>query len=345
MVCNLEDALLVIPIFDGDNLSISEFFLARDGAFAILKYGWEDILIKCIIRTKLSGEVKEFTSLFKYNSLNELKDFLRRYFGPKKSEYELLGELGKIFQAEDESLISFAARIRNIQSDLIEIYMIQKPNEQDLTFYKNNLERMLVESFHRGVETPIEIRLYKQGVFTKFNDIFMSALAIKRELEEKKIRIALSRRKKLLDLYLEDDSHTQDNKTYARKFKEEISFSTCDTTYHTNSEFFDSSVHFQSHYENPKKIKSSLSESRKRTSTNSPVYIEYEAKKSNIFQKRNFKCSKDLNDKNYQPSNYYQKEYRDDCYNPDYSTLNQDSSDENYSAEEELSSFSKDDNV
>ena len=203
---------------------------------------------------------------------------------------------------------------------------------------------MLVESFHRGVETPIEIRLYKQGIFTKFNDIFMSALAIKRELDEKKIRIPLSKRKKLLDLYLKDDIHAQENKKYTRKFKEDISFATCDTTYHIDSEFSDSSIHFKSHYKNPKKIKSTLYESRKRTSTNCPVYKEYEVQKTDIFQKRNFKCSSDSNEKNYQPSNFYQKEYLNDFYYSDYSTLNQESSDDDYSADEELSKVSKDDN-
>lgn len=85
MVRNLEEALMVIPIFDGDNLSITEFFIACDDALEILKYRCEDILIKFIIRTKLAGEVKEFTSLFKFNNLSELKEFLRRYYGPKKN--------------------------------------------------------------------------------------------------------------------------------------------------------------------------------------------------------------------------------------------------------------------
>ena len=182
----LEDALTLVSNFNGKNISLSNFFSECDDALDSIEPNNEYNLIRFIKLDKLSGKAKRYVKVYenfgKFKSLSELKDILRWIFCTNKTEFQLLGELGSIFQEVNESVLDFAYRIKNIEGDIIQIFILnRKPIESELSYYKTNLEVNLIECFLRGLESKINIKL--KGAFTKFDDIVNSANSIEREIK------------------------------------------------------------------------------------------------------------------------------------------------------------------
>lgn len=103
----LNDALKVVPKYDGDKLSLSVFLGGCQEAKEMISAIDEPNLTR-MIRGKLIGEARNSIVGHSFTSIDELKKFLKNIFAKTKTVVQLEGELGQEFQRSDEFIITYA---------------------------------------------------------------------------------------------------------------------------------------------------------------------------------------------------------------------------------------------
>lgn len=109
----LKDALRVIPEFDGSNIPLSEFLEGCDEARAMINAVDEPNLVK-LVRSKLLGEARSAIYGQFFSTLDALKGYIKGIYANTKTVHQLTGEMGNEFQRDNESVISYANRIREL---------------------------------------------------------------------------------------------------------------------------------------------------------------------------------------------------------------------------------------
>ena len=180
-VVSLRDAIMVIPEFTGKNIPLGQFLEGCNEAKEMVEPAFEANLVK-LIRSKVLGEARQAISGHSFATVEEIKDFMKNIYAPEKTTTQLLGELGNEFQHDDENVISFANRIRDIGSKILDAKRISN-NGQIPVAYRNSIETTLVDCFKRGLKLEIEQRLLTgEDENNDVNDIVKNAIAIERQL-------------------------------------------------------------------------------------------------------------------------------------------------------------------
>ena len=121
-------------------------------------------------------------TLLNFLKVNSLKNPLKYIYATARTVHQLLGELGSEFERQSESVISFANRIRDIGSRILETQKLSNGGIDNN--FKVSTEASMVECFRRGLRPEIESRI-EEGANIK--DVLSSAIKVERQLEAQKI--------------------------------------------------------------------------------------------------------------------------------------------------------------
>lgn len=149
-IVSLKDAAEVVPKFDGTNISVYEFIDSCEEALLMLPQNVEQNLVR-IIRTKITGEAKRCIQGIKFDKLESLTTYLKELYAPEKTINQVRQELGTLVQGDDEDVIKYINRVREIENHIIEAYKTSNDgqiSEAD----KNNTEKECIESFFRWAQ-------------------------------------------------------------------------------------------------------------------------------------------------------------------------------------------------
>ena len=116
---NIKDALKIVPVFDGKNIPLFQFLEGCTEALAMVEATAEPSLAK-LLRTRISREARQAISGREFKKVEELKDFLKTIYASPKSVTQLLGELGNEFQLDEDTVITFANRVKYLGVRILE---------------------------------------------------------------------------------------------------------------------------------------------------------------------------------------------------------------------------------
>ena len=182
-VVSLRDAISVIPEFNGKNIPLCQFLEGCDEAKEMIGPESEANLAR-LVRSKITGEARQAISGQTFNTINSIKDFLKKIYAPAQTIPQLLGEMGNEFQRDEESVISFANRIRDIGSKILEVKRLENNGQVDANF-RNSIQNTIIDSFKRGLKFEIEQRLINEDD-ANVNNLVQSAITIERKLAAQK---------------------------------------------------------------------------------------------------------------------------------------------------------------
>ena len=186
-VVSLRDALEVVPIFTGDNISLDQFIEGSKEVKDMLLAGTESNLTK-LIKTKVKEEARKCVTGGHYRSVEDIIDSLKRVYSLNKSVYQLQGELGNIYQWDSEKVISYATRVRELGDRILDAHEANN-NDRINENSQAALDSDIRYCFLRGLRTEIESRL--QGVHN-FKDTVNSALEMERKISATAVLHVLS---------------------------------------------------------------------------------------------------------------------------------------------------------
>lgn len=174
---SLKDAIKIIPEFDGSNISLGQFLDGCMEAKEMVEPAAERNLLR-LIKTKIFGEARQSIADQSFNTVAELRDYLRTIYVSTKSIQQLIGELGREYQREGESVLSFANRIRGIGRKILEN---KKLTAEGLTSsFRKSTEDNIAECFRQGLLPSIEQRL---GNSEDISEILKEAIQIEKRME------------------------------------------------------------------------------------------------------------------------------------------------------------------
>uniref|UniRef100_A0ABD2WAR0 CCHC-type domain-containing protein n=1 Tax=Trichogramma kaykai TaxID=54128 RepID=A0ABD2WAR0_9HYME len=148
---SVKDVLELVQKFDGNNLST--FFSQIEDAKSMVGSDGEATLVLWL-KIKLPTEARKAIGGKEYKKVSEFKKALETYYCLSRSIPQLQGELGNIYQKQDESVLSYANRIREIERQILEVKRGGSDQESDATF-KGELSAMVIESFKRGINRDL----------------------------------------------------------------------------------------------------------------------------------------------------------------------------------------------
>lgn len=175
----LKYAVEAVPFFDGNNIPLNYFIEGCEEAKSMLPEEVESQFTK-IIRTRIIGEARRTIQDQFFSSVSQLTSYLKRIYGPSKDVYQLQGELGSIYQKDEEDVISYASRIKTLGKQISDAYQYLEKVLPDENI-KMSLEKNMCECFIRGLKPNIEQRITRN---VNIEDTIADALRIERELRE-----------------------------------------------------------------------------------------------------------------------------------------------------------------
>ena len=179
----LKDALKVIPEYDGENIPLTQFLIGLDESFAMIETQNELNLTR-MCRSKLLGKARRAIQGRQFNTIEELKTFLKNIYFSSKTVYQLQGELGSMIQYQNEPVINYANRIKDLGLRLIETYRMQhNPTPAELTTFRNTTDIHVMQCFKRGLKGEIEQKL---GNEITLDELVKNAIRIEREIQAKR---------------------------------------------------------------------------------------------------------------------------------------------------------------
>lgn len=150
---SFKDALRVVPEFDGKLSNLSNFLEGCQEAKDMVSEGSEANLVK-VLRSKLVGEARKAIIGEKFETVEALKDYIRDLYVPAKTVHQLQGDLGSLFQRENESVLSFANRIREVGKGILEAKRVAN-NGTVTNEFKNETTQNIIECFKNGLKPEI----------------------------------------------------------------------------------------------------------------------------------------------------------------------------------------------
>ena len=179
---SIKYALEAVPTFDGHNIPLSHFLEGCQEAEQMMPVGAQQSLA-LILRNKLRGEARRAIQGVQLKTMTEFGTFLKSLYAPAKSAYQLKGELGGIFQAEDESVLNYANRVKDIGNRIFEAHEIENEGVAHEEF-KTKLDLALVDCFVRGLLREIENKI---TLGLSYEKTMHKAIEIERQLRTKEI--------------------------------------------------------------------------------------------------------------------------------------------------------------
>ena len=179
----LRDALMVVPAFNGKNIPLSQFIEGCNEAKCMIEPESEINFVK-LLRSKITGEARQAISGRTFLTIDKLKLFLKNIYSPARTIAKLLGELGHEFQRDYENVITYANRIRDIGTKILEVHNLDNGGQIDPNF-RASVENTIIGSLKRGLKFELEQRLGNEQI-QDVNNLVQSAISIERKLEAQK---------------------------------------------------------------------------------------------------------------------------------------------------------------
>ena len=134
---SLRYALALVPLFHGSNIPLSDFIEGCYEAKAMLPTPAAQENLARLLRSKLSGEARKCIFGSTYNNIEKLIEKVKRVYAPARSVYQLQGKLGNTYMWEKENVLSYAARIKEIDDSIEDAHRLSNNGQVDSTFKRN----------------------------------------------------------------------------------------------------------------------------------------------------------------------------------------------------------------
>jgi len=175
----LKYAVDAVPFFDGNNIPLNYFIEGCEEAKSMLPREAEKQFAK-VIRTRIVGEARRTIQDQDFNTVAELTKYLKQIYGATKNVYQLQGELGCIYQRNEEDVITYANRVKFLGKQILEAYKSAGHALEDGNI-KTTVENDMCTCFIRGLKPEIEQRIERE---LDVQETVADALRIERELRE-----------------------------------------------------------------------------------------------------------------------------------------------------------------
>ena len=133
-----------------------------------------------LIRSKITGEASQAISGQVFLIIDELKTFLKNIYTPARTIPQLLGELGQEYQKDHENVITYANRIRDTGTRILEVRSLENRGIIDANF-RASIENTSVDYLKRGLKFELEQRLGNEEM-EHVNNLIKNAITIERKL-------------------------------------------------------------------------------------------------------------------------------------------------------------------
>jgi len=178
-LATLKYAVEAVPFFDGQNIPLTYFIEGCEEAKSMLPEEAEPQFTK-IIRTRIVGEARRTIQDQDFDSVAQLTKYLEQIYGPSKNIYQLQGELGCIYQKNEEDIVTYANRVKILGKQILEAHK-NSGNTLPGQNIKASLEKDMCKCFIRGLKPEIEQRIKRD---LDVQATVADALRIERELRE-----------------------------------------------------------------------------------------------------------------------------------------------------------------
>lgn len=173
----IKDALDIIPTFRGLEGTLASFTGGCRLAKLLIPTHMEPDFTK-LIKTKLQGEALTSVEDHEFDSIQHLVDFLEKMFDKTKLFYEEVGDLAKIKQGQNESVIKYSNRVKELGRNITKAALREKRPTN-----KIEIERDLLKFFLKGLKSIIIVRM--TPFHTTFEAAIEEALELERETENR----------------------------------------------------------------------------------------------------------------------------------------------------------------
>ncbi|XP_057338503.1 probable E3 ubiquitin-protein ligase bre1 [Microplitis mediator] len=179
---SIKYAVEAVPYFTGENIPLSHFIDGCNEAHAMIPANEEQNLV-FMLRNKLRGEARRTIQGLQFETINDFLSHLKELYEPPKSLYQLQGEMGRIFQRDDESTLSYTNRARELGNQILDVIEAQLPvgqalSDADKARYGNEFKSCLI----RGLKPEIEQKISRDK---NFQNTLFEAVVIEKELRAK----------------------------------------------------------------------------------------------------------------------------------------------------------------
>lgn len=179
-LATLKYAVEAVLFFDGSNTSLSYFIEGCEEAKSMLPVEAveAEAQLTKVIRTRIVGEARRTIQGQNFDSIAQLTAYLKQIYGPVKNVYQLQGELGSVYQKNEEDVVTYANRVKLLGKKILEAYKVSVHSQVN-SGIKESVEKDMAKCFIRGLKPEIEQRITRdldvEGTIT-------DALRIEREL-------------------------------------------------------------------------------------------------------------------------------------------------------------------
>jgi len=111
-----------------------------------------------IIRTKIVDEAHRTVQDQIINNVAQLAKYLEQIYGSFKNIYQLQGELGSVYQKNEEDVVTYVNRVKLLGKQILEAYG-NSGNALSSQNIKASLEKDMCKCFIRGLKPKIEQRI------------------------------------------------------------------------------------------------------------------------------------------------------------------------------------------
>lgn len=181
-VVSLKDAIQVVPEFDGSNIPLREFLEGCAEALLMIEPAAEGNLLR-LIRVQITGEARRTIAGEKFATVKDLAIFLKSIYAAEKSVTQLIGELGSQYQKENETVISFINRLKDISVRIIDSKRAADGADVNEAEFKVQIEKYIFECIKSGLRSEIEQRVEEK---TDLKKLITEAVAIEKQLDARK---------------------------------------------------------------------------------------------------------------------------------------------------------------
>ncbi|KAL7287214.1 hypothetical protein TKK_0018645 [Trichogramma kaykai] len=180
----LKDAIATVPMFDKKEL-LEDFLESVDYAYDLIAPTERATFLK-LVQIKIGFEARKTLKDAKITTLSQLKEHLHALYNSGLTVSMLQGLLAQQMQQENESVLTFANRIRDLGKQIIQA---QECKGDVPDHFKESTNKSQEESFRNGLLDTISIRL---PATNDLNELMKEAIRI-----EKSFNIKREMRKRL----------------------------------------------------------------------------------------------------------------------------------------------------
>jgi hypothetical protein len=185
---SLRDAAETILPFDGKNMPVLQFVNSCMHAKNMISPSAEYGLVQ-MIKNKLFGPALRVALSGEYNDIESLLTVLKTRFAPVYSTSQLHGELSKVTQHPEESVVDYGSRVSMILQQLKSCYQAENPNQ--VIQFVSSAETNAVRNFLTGLKTDIYTRIHPRDPIT-LNHAIESAIRAETDYNEHAQRIKIT---------------------------------------------------------------------------------------------------------------------------------------------------------